>query len=116
MIERTTYHGKVYTRDTSNPKRRAFARKDGLRQRREGQTFDERKTVYLHRIIWITEVGPIPTGMIVIHKDNNPSNNNLSNLMCVTDPIKNRIPKKERPSPPQGSLARSCYTMVGFKE
>src|SRR4051812_46118431 len=38
----------------------------------------------LHRDIWERENGPIPSGHIVHHKDENPLNNSPDNLECVT--------------------------------
>lgn len=38
----------------------------------------------LHREIWKTAHGPIPEGCDIHHKDNNPLNNDLSNLECLT--------------------------------
>lgn len=40
----------------------------------------KRKTVYMHRAIWVLQYGPIPFGMEIDHIDGNPSNNNLKNL------------------------------------
>lgn len=43
---------------------------------------DEReyRTVYVHRLVWTQFVAPIPSGALVFHRDNNPENNELSNL------------------------------------
>jgi len=38
----------------------------------------------LHQIIWIHCHGLIPEGYIIDHKDNNPSNNNITNLRLAT--------------------------------
>ena len=37
-----------------------------------------------HRVIWEEAYGPIPAGYDIHHKDNNPHNNSLDNLMCMT--------------------------------
>ena len=42
------------------------------------------KTVYLHRYIYIKNKGPVPKGRIVHHKDDNPFNNEPSNLILLT--------------------------------
>lgn len=39
--------------------------------------------IQLSRVIWENEVGPIPKGYQIHHIDRNPTNNNLSNLLCV---------------------------------
>lgn len=43
----------------------------------------ERGVDALHREIYKREVGPIPKGWDVHHKDHNPGNNSLSNLECL---------------------------------
>jgi len=37
-----------------------------------------------HRVIWVMHFGPIPVGLVINHKDENPSNNRLENLETVT--------------------------------
>jgi hypothetical protein len=37
-----------------------------------------------HRWLWEQANGPIPDGHEIHHRDHNPLNNDLSNLMCVT--------------------------------
>ena len=37
-----------------------------------------------HRWIWEQANGPIPDGYEIHHRDHNPLNNDLDNLMCVT--------------------------------
>lgn len=39
---------------------------------------------YVHRFIWECFNGPIPEGLVINHKDQNGSNNSLSNLEVVT--------------------------------
>ena len=39
---------------------------------------------YVHRIVWETFVDDIPAGMVIDHKKNNPQDNSISNLQCVT--------------------------------
>src|SRR5262245_12308522 len=40
--------------------------------------------VYLHREKWKKEHGPIPSKCEIHHKDDNPLNNDISNLECIT--------------------------------
>lgn len=42
----------------------------------------------VHRLIWSMFYGEIPDEMVIDHKDNNPSNNKITNLQCLTS-IKN---------------------------
>lgn len=42
------------------------------------------KQVGAHRIAWISANGPIPTGLLVDHRDQNPYNNILANLRLCT--------------------------------
>lgn len=44
-------------------------------------TTDDR--VYIHRYIWEKEVGPIPEGWDIHHKDEDKSHNELSNFECL---------------------------------
>lgn len=43
------------------------------------------KWLYVHRLVWIAFNGPIPNGMVINHKDQNPLNCNLDNLMLCTN-------------------------------
>lgn len=38
----------------------------------------------VHRLEWEAFIGPIPPGMVINHKDENPANNLLENLMVCT--------------------------------
>lgn len=38
------------------------------------------RTVYVHRLVWTMFVSHIPEGALVFHRDNDPTNNQLSNL------------------------------------
>lgn len=39
---------------------------------------------YLHRIVYETFNGNIPNGMVIDHKNNNPMDNSLDNLQCIS--------------------------------
>src|SRR3990167_4450027 len=52
--------------------------------------------VSLHRQIWIDNFGAIPKGFVVHHKDENPLNNNVSNLELLTNVEHSRNHTKER--------------------
>lgn len=41
-------------------------------------------TLYAHRWIWLNYYGEIPDGMDIHHRDENPSNNEISNLLMLT--------------------------------
>jgi hypothetical protein len=42
------------------------------------------RTYFLHKQVWVDHHGPIPTGMVVHHKDENPANNEIGNLELKT--------------------------------
>lgn len=42
------------------------------------------KNHWVHRLVWMAFNGVIPNGMVINHKDENPSNNYLDNLMLCT--------------------------------
>lgn len=64
--DKVTYKGKVYRKDGSGYYRSAP------------------NSVALHRVIWEETNGPIPEGYQIHHIDRNPTNNDVSNLMCVS--------------------------------
>lgn len=73
-MERETiiYRGKKYNRLPNSPRRQArvyYWRHDSYQS-----------PFPLHRQIWIDNFGEIPKGFIIHHKDDNPLNNELSNL------------------------------------
>lgn len=45
---------------------------------------DRNRAIYDYQWIWIKYRGPIPKGMVIHHKDENPNNNRLSNLQLMT--------------------------------
>lgn len=47
-----------------------------------GLTNDDR--ILMHRYVWENEKGKIPEGYDIHHIDNDKSNNNISNLMCLS--------------------------------
>jgi hypothetical protein len=59
-------------------------------------------TVYVHRLILLTFVGPCPEGMEVCHIDGNRSNNRLSNLRYDTR-TGNHSDKRNHGTQPMGS-------------
>jgi hypothetical protein len=42
------------------------------------------RIIRLHRVVWETYYGPIPTGYIIHHKDHNLAHNDIENLACMT--------------------------------
>lgn len=44
----------------------------------------KRKRFYIHRLVVQAFIGEIPKGLVVNHKDENPSNNNVDNLEICT--------------------------------
>lgn len=44
----------------------------------------DRKKYMIHRLVYMTFVGPIPKGKIICHKDDNPLNNVVENLYAGT--------------------------------
>jgi len=42
------------------------------------------KLIYLHRIVWEMNRGPIPTGMVIDHVNRNPIDNRIQNLRLAT--------------------------------
>jgi len=66
--------------------------------------YGRRKTVrfncgcwdYWYRFVWIQKNGPIPDGYEVHHKDDNPLNDHISNLECITKKEHKRLHGKKR--------------------
>lgn len=46
--------------------------------------YNAQKRLYLHRYLWEKNVGKIPTGYEIHHKDKNPLNNELDNLEMLS--------------------------------
>ena len=72
MCEQVEFNGKIYKKVTGKWATRYFRRKE------KGKIF------YLHREIWKFYNGEIPKGCVVHHKDLNPFNNSIENLVCLT--------------------------------
>lgn len=54
-----------------------------FKKRRDGRYYNGKSA--LSRVVWETEVGKIPDGCEIHHKDRNPTNNDISNLQCLTE-------------------------------
>ena len=78
-MERETivYNGKKYHRypESKRPQHRNYFYKHDK---------NNESPVALHRQIWEDNNGPIPKGMEIHHKDKNFSNNDISNLECLS--------------------------------
>lgn len=53
-------------------------------------TYPSRNGVREHRFVWEEDNGPVPVGHHIHHKDENKSNNSLSNLELLTHAEHNR--------------------------
>lgn len=74
-------------RYTGNPKRILVAKDDPVGNYCEDgyhETSLDGKGYMVHRIIWELFNGKIPEGLIIDHKDGDPSNNRIENLKLVT--------------------------------
>jgi hypothetical protein len=76
--ERVVFNGIIFRRypDSENWADRMYFT-PGIADKKRG-------TLRLHQGIWKGENGPIPEGHHVHHKDENPLNNDPSNLVCLT--------------------------------
>ncbi|MGL6095002.1 MAG: HNH endonuclease signature motif containing protein [Fimbriiglobus sp.] len=77
VVELVVYAGRTYRRYPESKRRQ---------HRVYFQCHDKWKQSprYLHRDKWTDRHGPIPAGHEVHHKDGNPLNNRLTNLVCIT--------------------------------
>lgn len=46
---------------------------------------------YLHRVVYETFIGDIPANMVIDHKNNNPYDNSVNNLQCITRKLNNQL-------------------------
>lgn len=71
VVETVVFNGRRYNRypESDNPPHRRYFSRSGAR---------------LHRDVWIHHNGPIPEGMHIHHIDGDTSNNDISNLACVS--------------------------------
>lgn len=67
------------------------------------------KTVQLHRVVWELTNGIVPDGLVVDHKDGDPTNNKIENLRIVPVPVNARNRKIQ-------SRNTSGATGVRFKD
>jgi len=75
MVERITWNGSKYRR---------YPDSDHAANRSYFQRSMAQGTSWLHRDVWEHERGPIPDGWHVHHIDGDTSNNDISNLECVS--------------------------------
>jgi hypothetical protein len=66
------------------PQRASQSRKGYVQIRLFNEEYPKGRLQYIHRLVWETFKGEIPKGMEIDHMDNNPMNNNLSNLQLIT--------------------------------
>ena len=66
------------------PQKAAQSRKKYLQVRLFNKEYPNGQLHYIHRLMWETFIGEIPEGMTIDHKDENPHNNVLDNLVLET--------------------------------
>ena len=54
-----------------------------------------KKLSYIHRVVYEKFIGKIPEGMVIDHMNNNPRDNRIDNLQCIT---KNENDRKRKVS------------------
>lgn len=81
MKEKVSYGGKVFTRDPDSKYSSHRYYRGQVYNRKTGK----KRWILLHRIIWQDNFGAIPTGFLIRHKDQNPGNNEISNLECISE-------------------------------
>lgn len=78
--EKVVFNGKIFTRylNSSRSKSRYFYGEIYSRETKRG------KKIALHRYVWEHYNGPIPWDCVIHHKDDNPANNAIENLECIS--------------------------------
>jgi hypothetical protein len=99
MVEIRVFQGVEYRR---YPKSKNKAHRNYFQKKR--RIGGKLKEFYLHVAIWEAKYGPVPRGYVVHHKDFNPLNNRLSNLVLMerqahTDLHRNSGPMREARCP-----------------
>lgn len=74
---------------------------------RTDKSVKPKRTLRLHRSVWIAAHGPIPEGHDVHHRNENPLDNSLGNLECLPRGEHFRHHRAQRPHPTEG-LRRPC--------
>lgn len=93
-VEITEYRGKIwrrYPKSKSRTHRVYFQRHEKWRQ----------APVFLHRVVYEDNFGPIPPGYHVHHRDGNPLNNSPDNLEALPAREHNRITQEEYKNNPE---------------
>lgn len=67
-----------------------------------GERYHGQSGKRLHRAAWESAFGPIPRGCHIHHRDEDTTNNRLSNLECLPPSEHLAKPSKNRRSPPKG--------------
>lgn len=67
-----------------------------------------KRTIRLHREVWLMEFGPIPPGFEVHHIDEDKTNNDPSNLECLEKGRHSARHRETRPIP-RADLSGRCY-------
>lgn len=66
------------------PKNQYFEGRKYHRENNSGYYVDSKTRTRLHVAVWTHNFGPVPHGCHIHHVDNNPANNDISNLVCLT--------------------------------
>jgi len=66
------------------PQRASQSKKGYVQVRLFNKEYPKGRLQYIHRIVWETFKGEIPSGMEIDHIDGNPLNNNIDNLQVLS--------------------------------